>query len=395
MISSSGNAWDPNREYIYDSTGNKGIFFGSNWGIEHVNKVPVVYSTNGPTIDLTKTAPFELYGKSAGAAHAWLDVGGYYGTFTIGSSSDPDSFMKNVGTSLEPSFTIRIKIPENAKAGKYMVKLGNNQNISGNIYGNNNAAKTFIYMTKIDPEKGFEGKFHNRYCTLYYFTDANGEDYLGSEAYDRSAYAAEKNFLGSYISTNNSSATFEKELTLTPGEEYVLYFAIDASAIDIDELNKGGDKGTFIAGGNVYNHDGSFYQNFKLSYIDLIPVDAEYDKSFDAKEETYETHGKAIVNTYAYTDKGVQIESIETAVEKSLGEVYTYTAPEKEGKNFLYWAKGAKARISLSFPIIKSLHINPRRVRTILLQFMRIRKTQHRRQNSIMQTATELPQRIV
>ena len=325
-------SYSPFRKFLASTMTLSGMKFGSSWGILYENGSPVE-RTLPPTLDLSKTAPFELYGKGLLSSHAWLEPAGYYGTFYIGTESDPDANFGKFGTISGPNFPVRIKIPEDAVAGKYTLRVGNNRTSGYGIYGDNNSARTFVYMTKIDPETGLEGLFDgysNRGGLFAGFADNNGT------VLERSAYAADENLLGTYTCLNQTATSFEKELEVAPGEEYIIYFEIDGSAIDQTALNSGDyDKAT------VYNYNKYLYQSFKLSYIDLVPVDTDYDASFDAVEESYTTSGTATVNTYAYTDGGTLIETIETGVVKNLGEKYTYTAPEKEGYNFLYWAKGA------------------------------------------------------
>ncbi len=316
-----------------------GMAFGKTWGFEKVNG-SYIERTLPPSLDLSKTAPFELYGKGLLSSHAWFDADGYYGSFYVGTKSDPDANLSKFGSISGPNFPVRIKIPEDAVAGKYTLKVGNNRTNPYGIYGDNNASRTFVYVTKIDSDTGFEGLFDgNKEGLFANFADKDGN------ALDRTAYAADENLFGTYTCLNGTETLFEKEIEVAPGEEYIVYFEADASAIDQIALNNGEyDAAT------VYNYNGYIYQSFKLSYINLVPVDADYDMSFDAKEESYTTSGKAIVNAYAYTDKGEQIEAIETAVEKTLGDTYTYTAPEQEGKNFLYWAKGAsKDKMVISY----------------------------------------------
>lgn len=281
--------------------------------------------TMSPTLNNSVTAPFEPFGRSQNLGHSFLEDSGYRATMIIGAKGA--TYKKTKDTAAEPSFMVRIKIPEDAVAGKYNIKVGNDWPVDNGAahYADAHAVLSEVYVTKVGSQ-GFEGLFDKSGYVINY-TDSEGN------ILPRSAYADPENMLtGLYDTKSQSSKLFPDVFEFAPGEEYMAYFRIAADSIEYNE------------DGTVKNsYDASSYKPFKLSYIDLVPVveDEEYKESFDAKEETYTTSGKAIVNTYAYTDKGEKIESIETAVEKALGEVYTYTAPEKEGKNFLYWAKGA------------------------------------------------------
>ena len=322
----------PFRKLLNSTVSLSEMKFGNSWGILYVDGSPDEY-TLPPTLDLSKTAPFELYGKGLLSSHAWLDNKGYYGSFYIGSESDPDANFSTFGSISGPNFPVRIKIPEDAVAGKYTLRVGSDRTNGYGIYGDNNASRTFVYMTKIDSEKGFEGLFDGKSAKgglFAGFADGNGN------ALDRSAYAAEANLFGTYTCLNGTSTSFEKEIDVAPGEEYIIYFEIDGSAIDKTELNnKEWDKAT------VYDHNKYIYQSFKLSYIDLVPVvedDEDYVRDFDAEEETYVTGGTGTVNAYTFTDKE---ESFSLGNTVSLGESVALEAPEKEGYKFLYWAKGA------------------------------------------------------
>jgi len=326
--------WWPIRSFIFGY--NKSInssYAGSSWGTMHSNKVPIAF-TMPASLDLSKTAPFELMG-SMRYQHSTLKSNGYEGTFVVGTNDDADcKYQQYKDTDREFNFAMRIKIPEDAVAGKYNLRLGCNSS-SGEGYGyyyDSTASTNDVFVFKV-PETGMEGLHDN--IKKGGATDGGLCGFCNSsgDIIDRETYINDQNFVGQYRSVANSSTTFDEEFTFAPGEEYIIYMRMAENSINIGEDGR--------ATNVYYRDDVTPYQNFRLSYVDLVPVDADYDASFDAVEESYTTSGTATVNTYAYTDGGTLIETIETNVVKNLGEKYTYIAPEKEGYNFLYWAKGA------------------------------------------------------
>lgn len=311
--------------------------------LEEENGEAKVYTMPG-TLDLSYTAPYELMGRNYFDNNHGLVGKGVFETLKLFAKSG-DTVTNNMETNIivrRPGYIIRIKVEE---GGVYNLKaynnftVGSDDNISysyikelgtGELYNVAIASKCDVYVVPV-PEQGLEFEYNNSGKPQYVCIGDNRNNNWRNNAIK---------LTGTYSSYPGTEKLFENNIELAVGEYWVV-FEVNKDTVDTTDYSDTTLYGT------------SYYQNFILSGIDLVPVvteDEEYAKSFDAVEETYETHGKAIVNAYAYADNGEQIEALETSVEKTLGETYTYTAPEKEGKNFLYWAKGAsKDRFIISY----------------------------------------------
>lgn len=171
---------------------------------------PKVYSI-GPTLK-SDLEPFELMGRSQSLSHSFLDNYGYYATMNIGAKGT--TYKSTKDTEKEPSFMVRIKIPEDAAAGKYNVKVGNTfaPQDNGQHYDDDHAVLSEVYVTKVG-SAGFEGVFD---------TSGYVANYADSEGniLERSAYAAAENMLtGVYDTEGQSSKLFPDVLEFAPGEE--------------------------------------------------------------------------------------------------------------------------------------------------------------------------------
>ena len=210
--------------------------------------------TISETIDLTKTAPFELFGKAANVSHAFLYKEGFRGSFNFGTSATP-----NLPADLHKySYAVRIKIPETAKSGSYTVKLTNDldEPSSESIYSGKYASATEVYITKVDPIVGFNAKWTYNGGGCSSFTSDSGSAL--SEKY----YADTENKLtGFWVCANGSEKEFPDIRTFEAGAEYIVYFRIDPDTVA--KINDG----TYSS--CVYSE--KYYQNFHISTINLIP----------------------------------------------------------------------------------------------------------------------------
>ena len=335
-LTASPVTWMPLRSFVkgYNTGDLKSLVVTSKWGIKgDDNNKPITYKMPA-TLDLSKTAPFEIMG-AAHYTHAWLYDYGYDGTYVVGKNDTPTSLYDSYKNGVDEfNFALRIKIPEDAVAGKYTLCLGSDSNkTSGDdYYTDKNASTNDVFVIKV-PETGIEGLYdYNANGGLYAFTDSTGAQI------DKSVYVNDDTFIGQFRAEGGKSTSYDKIFDVAPGEEYIIYFRMAANSITIDEE-------TGIATNVFYRPNASDrYQNFRISYANLVPVvedDEEYTSSFDAVEENYTTGGTATVNAYTYTDKENSL-SLNNTV--ALGGTYSADAPEIEGYHFLYWAKGASSK---------------------------------------------------
>ena len=252
-----------------------------------------------------------------------------------------------------PHYAIKLYIPQK---GAYKLSLGNNFTpASGAVYGGSNY---YTGSGASAASKGYES------MTEVYFAKAdydlnyvNGQGILSGTGAE--AYLVDDNKIGWYNSgLYGETQNYDGKYLVAP--EAGEYFIIFTATSDSLEKNPGvfHRKITNTETGAVASYQD--FQLFILSEIKLTPVseDSDYTASFNAKESTYTTNGTATVNTYAYTDGGELIETLVTGATVTMGEKYTYTAPDKSGYNFLYWAKGAsKHKIIVSFE--KELNYKP------------------------------------
>ncbi|MBQ2742421.1 MAG: hypothetical protein IJF32_06415, partial [Oscillospiraceae bacterium] len=275
------NDWNPVRKFsekttvLFDSTAEKSSGYETdNAGVAKVYTMPSVLASN--------TAPFEMFGKNnTGMSHSFLNNGYYYATFNLGTKTTP-VFESVRGTFQESFFAIRIKIPENATAERYQLRVGNTykKDATAGTYNDPNASECEVYMTKIGSD-GFEGKFKNATGNLFGFVDASGKDL----AYSAIA-APENKLIGTYTSKGMSSDTFENILSLTPGEEYLLYFRIADGSLTDESIKKEAAVANNL--GKVFVSGSTLYQNFKISYIDLVPVTEDVAPELASAELAYD-----------------------------------------------------------------------------------------------------------
>lgn len=239
-----------------------------------------------PSVLNENTAPFEMFGKNNdGMSHSFLADNSYYATFNLGKSTGI-TFEKNRGTFKESFFAIRIKIPETAEAGTYKIRIGNTYPAAtkANTYGDLNASECELYMMKIGTG-GLEGSFHKTAGSLVSFVDASGKEI----AYNTIVNSDNK-LSGTYTSTGMSSDTFEDVLALRPNDEYLLYFRIaDGVLSDATIATEAA-----ATNGKVFNNSNTYYQNFKISYIDLIPYETNAPVVLESAEISYDKTAKKL-----------------------------------------------------------------------------------------------------
>ena len=278
--------WMPIRKFSNSVLGAFDETAETSSGYEAVNGAAKIYTM--PSVLAATTAPFEMFGKNNdGMSHSFLADGHYYATFNLGSKT-ASTFEANRGTLKESFFPIRIKVPETAEAGTYKIRVGNTYktDTTANTYGDLNASECEVYLMKIGAN-GFEGKFHQTSGNLMSFVDASGK----AIAYDTIVNSDNK-LTGTYKSIGKHSDTFEDVLALRPGEEYFLYFRIAEGAMsdaDVYEAAKNTNNT-----GKVYFNGSTAYQNFKISYIDIIPYESDKPVVLESAEIVYNESTKKV-----------------------------------------------------------------------------------------------------
>ncbi len=272
--------WTPIRKFssstttLFDETANTSAGYEK----DSTGTAAKVYTM--PSVLNENTAPFEMFGKNNdGMSHSFLAENSYYATFNLGKSTGI-TFEKNRGTFKESFFAIRIKIPETAEAGTYKIRIGNEypKTPAAGVYGDHNASECELYMMKIGTS-GVEGNFYKTTGSLVSFVDASGNEL----AYNTIVNSGNK-LSGTYTSTGMSSDTFEDVLTLRPSDEYLLYFRIaDGVLSDATIATEAA-----ATNGKVFNNSGTYYQNFKISYIDLIPYETNAPVVLESAEISYD-----------------------------------------------------------------------------------------------------------
>ncbi|MBQ6698090.1 MAG: InlB B-repeat-containing protein [Oscillospiraceae bacterium] len=286
-----------------------------------------------PAVDTTKTDSFATTGRNNLRD---INPGIYEYGFAAGlkaSTNSESHFEEDLGT--RPFCLFKIEVPEGG-SGKYTFTAVNS-------FTEARVKKLYNYFTySSDSRKVVEGavptvhmvKITDETPDLKFDKDTtNNLTNVGALGF------SESTVIGYYdsgkLAENNTTitdpvapvSTDVGEVELDAGEYYVL-FDLDSKA---KERN---DKSVLKSGSTVC------YQLFLLSGIELTPVADEEDDTDvvdpgNAPEETPETGTTSYVKFLCGAD-GSTLDTEEAAA----GSAIEYTAPDKTGYTFLYWAQG-------------------------------------------------------
>ncbi len=282
-----------------------------------------------PAIDTTKTDPFATTGRNNLRD---INPGIYEYGFTAGlkaSKDDVSYFEEVMGT--RPFCLFKIKVPN---GGKYtftavnsftearVKKLYNYFSYSSDSRKVVEGAVPTVHMVKITdetPDLKFDKDTTNN-LTNVGALGFSADTAIGS--YDSGKLAENNTTITDPVTPVRTDVG---KVELDAGEYYVLF--------DLDSAAKNANDAAAVK-------SGTNYQLFLLSAIELTPVADEDDDTDvvdpgNAPEETPETGTTSYVKFLCGAD-GSTLDTEEAAA----GSAIEYTAPDKTGYTFLYWAQG-------------------------------------------------------
>ncbi len=291
-----------------------------------------------PALDANKTDGFELYGRSGYDNALVLEDIGVHTQFNIGKGTSATEWTaKNYeGTTIatRPQYMLKLNIPY---AGEYELSVVNRFTADSDTIMS--LKKTSTQANGADASVFDEGV-----KVKTYFGKANGFNftYKSTGTVNNLAAFAEvyKNYeyLGIYDSNvlatdaETPAKTMLGTVTATEPGEYILVF--DMSSLE-------NEKCWFVSRNSV------FRQLFLLSGVELKLVEDTEQEKVQAEYDsiTNVNPGNATEKAPASTTSNVKIlcgadNSVLDTDDVAAGSDITYTAPEKEGYTFLYWAQG-------------------------------------------------------
>lgn len=318
-------------------------------GLESENGVAKVY-TMPSTINLSYTAPYELMGRNYYDNNHGLTKAGVYETLKLLAVSG-DKVTNNMETSIgvrHPGYMVRIKV-ENP--GVYNLKAYNNFTVatndqvsysyikelgSGILYNVDVASECDVYVIPVSNE-GFEFEYSNAGKPTYALIGGA----RNNTTWNKNAIKLS----GTYSSYPGTVKQFADNIELVAGE-YIIFFEVNKDTVDT----------TNYSDTSLYNN--SYYQNFVLSGIDLIPTVSEEEIAMrNAAEEAEEVEEVGLSeNSYINViSKNIEADGSVAEVKKipaTRGDNVTITADEISGYDFLYWRSGlgAGAKVITSNP---------------------------------------------
>lgn len=306
-------------------------------GLESENGVAKVY-TMPSTINLSYTAPYELMGRNYYDNNHGLTKAGVYETLKLLTVSG-DKVTNNMETSIgvrRPGYMVRIKV-ENP--GVYNLKAYNNFTVatndqvsysyikelgSGILYNVDVASECDVYVIPVSNE-GFEFEYSNTGKPTYALIGGA----RNNTTWNKNAIKLS----GTYSSYPGTVKQFADNIELAAGE-YIIFFEVNKDTVDT----------TNYSDTSLYSN--SYYQNFVLSGIDLIPAVSEEETAMrEAIAEPVEEAGlsdTATVNVYTRDIDGSTSVQTATKHNQTIGANFTASAETVIGNNyeFMYWEKG-------------------------------------------------------
>ncbi len=297
-------------------------------------------------LDLTKTEGFDMLGRSGRDNSPMLTSTGFNSEVNLaqklsGATEFTNFYEASIGEN-RPIFVIRLNVPY---AGDYKLSLQNNFTAESSevtrIMNNkqmggavasvfDEGAKTKVYFGKADdfdlPSSGSSNVISNSVKATFEKTYLPGFTYLGE--YDSNVLAE---------SAGETAVTaFNTTISCTVADtDYYILFDITQTLLNTKYWQA-------TSSGNI-----TYRQLFLLSGIELTPVD---NNDYEAIQSEYDAianvdAGNAVEKNLGSTTSNVKIlcgadKTTLDTYEVESGSAVTYTAPEKTGYTFLYWAQG-------------------------------------------------------